>query len=643
MSKYVQDDISGDQPKRNLSKLLFPGLLVLAVAVVAFLAYTGKLGNFGATVSEAPNMEKITTKYEKAKTANVEKLPLPSGPEITGRPWGIVNHYDWHGNVALVSANGGKRTLDNSLLGKENVVLDLVHQDNTFTTMDEFYASIEKFKASNGSQGGNIMFTIMGNSSVSLLQPLNDKLKLMDPSYKAIAIDLIGKSDGEDQVIGPADLLTNPESWKGKIIVGVYDDGDVQLLFALLDKLGVKMNFNYKTWDPEALNIANVADFKDAGLQFITNITYAPRPVHINGKATGKMSNEAPYNVVLKPDLAASWTPVDRSIYLQLKAAKDPRLPGLKTLVSTGRGEERGVMPTTLIVFNKWAEQPRNTSNLVNMLYATHKAADQIEAYEDALYRAMEICTEVMGSWDENASAKDNVKARVDAYRGYDGTGSGIRIGGSTAFSFKDSMNMLSIDDSGNSSNMTNSVFASVYRAFGKVTVERYPEKELKTFDPFESFFDPRYLKAAIARAKSESYPFSEIVQRQEFGPANTGAVVGATNFKINFKSNSAELDSAGLKVVQDIQDKYAGSEYALVIVGHTDKTGTLVQNKDLSKRRADSVKNVLVSRNSAVFGGDRIKTDGKGFEEPPKGMNPSYTGACDSCRRVEIQIVKLN
>ena len=639
MSKYVSDPDAVSTVGSFKKGYLFAGLLVVAVMALSFLAYTGRLGNFGATVSEAPNMEKISTKYEKTKAANVEKVALPTGPEITGKPWAKFYHYDWHGHAALALANGGRRTLDDSFIGKENVILDLEHQDNTMISIEAFLASVDEFKQSNGARGGNVMFSIMGNSSVSLIQPINDKLKTIDPSYKAVAVALLGKSDGEDQIIGPAELEKCPECWKGKVLVGVYDDGDVQLGFAMLDKMGVKVNFNYKTWDPDALNLAHVADFKDAGLQFINNTTYPPRPVYQNGKATGKTTSDL--GIELKPDLVASWTPVDRNVYLQLKAAKDPRLKGLKTLVSTGKGEERGVMPTTLIVFNKWAEQPRNTTNLANMIYANHKAADQIDNFDEALTRSMEICTDIMGNWDGTADPKDTVKARIEAYKGFDAPGSGIRIGGSTVFSFKDAMNMLSIDDSGNSNSLSNSMFASVYRAFGKVTVERYPEKEMKSFDPFESFFDPRYIKIAILRAKNEGYQFNEIVQRQEFGPGNTGEVVGGTNFKINFKSGSAELDASGLKIVQDIQDKYASSEYGLVIVGHTDKTGSLDQNKELSKRRAEAVKNILVSRNAQVFGGNRITTDGKGFDEPPKGTL-SYTGACDACRRVEIQIVKL-
>lgn len=641
-SKYAFDMEPNEGGSKFNKKWLVGGALLLAVAVIGILAYTGKLGHFGAAPADTPNMEKVSTKYEKAKTANVEKLPLPEGDELSGKVWAAMNVYDWHGNVAAAYANGGKRTLENSLIGKENIILQINHQDDTMKTIEEFRSRIDKFKATNGAEGGNLMFTIMGNSSVSLIQPLNAELKKIDPSYRAIAIDVIGKSDGEDQVIGLAELEKCPECWQGKMIVAVYDDGDMQLLFAMLDKLGVKVNFNYKTWDPTALNIAHVSDFKIAGQEFINNATYAPRPVFIDGKATGGMSNQAPYNVELHPDLTASWTPVDRSIYNELKAKKDPRLAKLKTLVSTGKGEERGVMPTTLIVFNKWAELPKNTTNLVNMLYAIHKSADQIDSREESLYRAMEICTDIMGSWDESAKPEDNVKARVEAYKGYDGAGSGIRIGGSTGFSFKDAMNMLNLDASG-SGDIQNSTFGSVYRAFGKVTVERYPEKELKSFDPFESFFDPRYLRGAILRAKGESYPFTEIVQRQDFSTTNSGENLGGMSYKINFKSGSADLDASGLKVVQEIQDKYAGSEYRLIVIGHTDKTGSLDQNKALSLNRANAVKNLLVTRNANAFGGDRIQTDGQGFSKPPTGVNPSYNGACDECRRVEIQLVKLS
>jgi OmpA-OmpF porin, OOP family len=68
-------------------------------------------------------------------------------------------------------------------------------------------------------------------------------------------------------------------------------------------------------------------------------------------------------------------------------------------------------------------------------------------------------------------------------------------------------------------------------------------------------------------------------------------------------------------------------------IVGHTDNDGDGAMNLDLSKRRAASIKNILIS----VFGieGSRLETDGKGLTEPI-GDNATIMGKAQN-RRVEF------
>jgi len=68
-------------------------------------------------------------------------------------------------------------------------------------------------------------------------------------------------------------------------------------------------------------------------------------------------------------------------------------------------------------------------------------------------------------------------------------------------------------------------------------------------------------------------------------------------------------------------------------IVGHTDNDGSDFQNLDLSKRRAVSVKNSLVSQ--FAIDGSRIQTDGKGENEPIASNTTSENKAQN--RRVEF------
>ena len=69
-------------------------------------------------------------------------------------------------------------------------------------------------------------------------------------------------------------------------------------------------------------------------------------------------------------------------------------------------------------------------------------------------------------------------------------------------------------------------------------------------------------------------------------------------------------------------------------IVGHADSDGTDEYNLDLSRRRASSVAQYLVSRNVLA---DRVYVDGRG-ESAPIASNATAEGKAQN-RRVEILI----
>lgn len=102
----------------------------------------------------------------------------------------------------------------------------------------------------------------------------------------------------------------------------------------------------------------------------------------------------------------------------------------------------------------------------------------------------------------------------------------------------------------------------------------------------------------------------------------------------ILFEVNSANIkpESNGvLKEVAEVLKKFA--EIKINIVGHTDADGSDAANLELSKKRAESVKQALVKD----FGIDaaRINSDGKG-EKEPVGDNKTKEGKAQN-RRVEF------
>ncbi|SDF13579.1 Outer membrane protein OmpA [Pricia antarctica] len=102
----------------------------------------------------------------------------------------------------------------------------------------------------------------------------------------------------------------------------------------------------------------------------------------------------------------------------------------------------------------------------------------------------------------------------------------------------------------------------------------------------------------------------------------------------ILFDSGSATLQPSSMGVIRQIyQVLQQETAMKLKIVGHTDADGDPTNNVDLSKKRAEAVKNTLIS--VYQISGDRLQTDGKG-ESEPIGDNANANGKAQN-RRVEF------
>ncbi len=104
----------------------------------------------------------------------------------------------------------------------------------------------------------------------------------------------------------------------------------------------------------------------------------------------------------------------------------------------------------------------------------------------------------------------------------------------------------------------------------------------------------------------------------------------------ILFDVDKTALKSAARSNLQNLATSLnSNPQTNILIVGHTDNTGSASYNQDLSVRRAEAVKSFIVS--NGVSSG-RLSTQGKGLTEPIAD-NSTESGRAQN-RRVEIVIV---
>ena len=127
--------------------------------------------------------------------------------------------------------------------------------------------------------------------------------------------------------------------------------------------------------------------------------------------------------------------------------------------------------------------------------------------------------------------------------------------------------------------------------------------------------------------------PTEPVVSNPPVPPAHPSVTLRT----ITFEFGSARLETGSIEQLRNLGialNQLTTTEAKLLIEGHTDKKGTRAYNDELSKRRADAVKDYLV-REMGVSA-DRLETVGKGFSEP---ANPKKPYAPENRRVVVVNI----
>jgi len=164
-------------------------------------------------------------------------------------------------------------------------------------------------------------------------------------------------------------------------------------------------------------------------------------------------------------------------------------------------------------------------------------------------------------------------------------------------------------------------------QAPGSVTVES-AGKQAVLYQPY-----------AAARVKEpgrvEPGTITEQEVKQAFGNALGAQPPRPTSFVIYFEEDRDDLTPDSRQILARVVDaiaRYPAPE--IVVIGHTDRVGTVQRNDALSLRRAERVKEELLK---AGVASERIRVEGRGEREP---LVPTPDEVAEPRnRRVEINV----
>jgi len=361
-----------------MAKVKTSGKLLIIVLVIAAIFF-GKVYWWDKRPKEAKQSTEIgkvalPDAPEASLKGNATLLGLPSADISANGGTSIVwKIMAWNSQFPLMYANGGVRTTKGSLLDKAKLQVELFRQDDC----NKLCADIVKFanEYKNNPSTPAVFASFMGDGMPFFFAALTKELEPLGPDFQPIAFYSMGKSYGEDQVMGPADWKRDPQNAKGKTCACVLRDGDMNILLKWAGDNGLKVNPDEKTYDKNAINLIAANDFLDAPAKYITGYKEI-RKIVVNGK---KINRDTTVGV----DAVATWTPGDVNV-AQKKG-------GLVTIASTKQYSTQ--MPNITITIKKFAYDHR--TDIENLIMALAQAGDQVRSFTEAKKFAAEVSAKV--------------------------------------------------------------------------------------------------------------------------------------------------------------------------------------------------------------------------------------------------------
>ncbi len=537
---------------------------------------------------------------EASLKGNANMLTLPTADESvnggTKINWEIMA---WNAQFPLMYANGGALTTKGSLIDKGNLQVKIVRQDDCNKSIADMVKFAQDYKSNTNIPG--VFASYMGDGMPAFFSALTKELEPLGPEYQPIAFYAMGKSFGEDKVMGPVEWKQNPKAALGRTCACYLRDGDMNILLKWAGDNGLKVNPDETTYDKDAINLIAANDFLDACNKYITNYK-ENRKIVKDGK---KINQEITVGV----DAVATWTPGDVNIAKQKG--------GLACIASTK--EYASQMPNITITIKKFAYDHR--TDIENLIIALAQAGDQVRSFNEAKKFAADVSAKVYQEQTGDYWLKYyNGQTETDVQ------GISVPLGGSMAFNLQDAANTFGMGKDAVDR------YKIVYSTFGDLLSKMYPEL-MATYPAYQKVVDKSFLQSVIAN--HPELMTGEAI-KMNYSQEITSKV-SSKSYQIQFEVGSAVIKPQSYAELDEILKSSVVAEGLKVgVYGHTDNTGNPDANQKLSEERANSVKSYLISKGLAS---NRIESKGYG-QSQPIADNHTAAGKAQN-RRVQIVLGK--
>lgn len=527
-------------------------------------------------------------------------LPFPSTKSVNVQGGVEATQYvmGWNSQIGLMLATGGKTTTKGSLMEAAGVNLTIVRENNCDVSIAALVKFAQDYKADPTTPG--VLCSYMGDGMPTFFNTLTRALEPLGPEYQPVAFYAMGKSYGEDKLMGPPSWKTRPQDAIGKTVACYLRDGDMNILLKWAGDNNLPVNPDETTYDSLAINLVAATDYLDAAAKYIVGDYKEPRSIIRDGK---KLSETVDVGV----DAVATWTPGDVNIA--------QKRGGLVNIASTKDYSTQ--MPNITIGIRKWLND--NRAGIEGYIAALAQAGDQVRSFNEARKYACEIQAKV---YDEQ-----NGDYWYKYYNGVterDAQGKMVELGGSMVFNLHDAVNYFGMGDDGIDR------YKVVYTTFGDILSKMYPEL-MPSYPPYKDIMDKSFIATVQA-----NHP--ELMEGKAL-PVNYATTISEPvsnkSYSIQFETGSSRIKEASYPDLDEILSSAVVAENLNVgVSGHTDNVGNPESNQRLSEQRAEAVRQYLIDKGLSPR---RIESAGYG-EDRPIAENTTSAGKARN-RRVEITL----